>query len=44
MADNQDLLSLPVDDVLAQLKTSQSGLSSEEAQNRLAKYGARDDS
>ena len=39
MADNQELLSLPADDVLAQLKTSQSGLSSEEVQNRLAKYG-----
>ena len=39
MADNQELLSLPVDDVLAQLKTSQSGLSSEEVQNRLATYG-----
>jgi Mg2+-importing ATPase len=39
MADNQELLSLPVDEVLAQLKTSQSGLSSEEVQNRLATYG-----
>jgi Mg2+-importing ATPase len=39
MADNQDFLSLPVDDVLAQLKTSQSGLSSEEVQNRLSTYG-----
>jgi Mg2+-importing ATPase len=39
MADNQELLSLPVDDVLAQLKTSQSGLSSQEVQSRLATYG-----
>jgi Mg2+-importing ATPase len=39
MADDQELLSLPVDGVLAQLKTSQSGLSSQEVQNRLAKYG-----
>ena len=39
MADTQELLSLPADDVLAQLKTSQSGLSSEEVQNRLATYG-----
>ncbi len=39
MADNQELLSLPVDDVLARLKTSQSGLSSQEVQSRLATYG-----
>ena len=39
MADDQDLLSLPVDDVLVQLKTSQSGLSSQEVQNRLQTYG-----
>jgi len=39
MADDQELLSLPVDDVLAKLKTSQSGLSSQEVQNRLQMYG-----
>ena len=39
MADNQELLSLPADDVLAKLKTSQSGLSSQEVQSRLATYG-----
>jgi Mg2+-importing ATPase len=39
MADNQDLLSLSVDDVLARLKTSQSGLSSQEVQSRLEMYG-----
>ena len=39
MADNQELLSLPVDDVLSRLKTSQSGLSSQEVQSRLATYG-----
>ncbi len=39
MADNRELLSLPVEDVLAQLKTSQQGLSSEEVQNRIATYG-----
>ena len=39
MADNTDLLSLPAEAVLAQLKTSQQGLSSEEVKNRLAKYG-----
>jgi len=42
MADNQDLLSLPVDDVLVQLKTSQSGLSSTEVQSRLATYGTNE--
>jgi Mg2+-importing ATPase len=39
MADNQELLCLPVDEVLTRLKTSHSGLSSEEVQNRLATYG-----
>jgi len=39
MADNQELLSLPVEDVLARLKTSQSGLTSQEVQSRLAAYG-----
>ncbi|MGD0203232.1 MAG: magnesium-translocating P-type ATPase [Candidatus Bathyarchaeia archaeon] len=39
MADNQELLTLPADQVLAQLKTSQSGLSSQEVQSRLATYG-----
>ncbi len=39
MAENQDLLSLSVDEVLTQLKTSQSGLSSQEVQSRLEKYG-----
>jgi Mg2+-importing ATPase len=39
MAENQDLLTLPVDEVLARLKTSQSGLSSQEVQSRLATYG-----
>lgn len=39
MADSQEILSLPIDDVLAQLKTSQSGLSSEQVQNRLSTYG-----
>ncbi|MGO8805988.1 MAG: magnesium-translocating P-type ATPase [Candidatus Bathyarchaeia archaeon] len=39
MADNQEFLSLPADDVLAKLKTSQSGLSSQEVQSRLATYG-----
>ena len=39
MADNQELLSLPADEVLAKLKTSQSGLSSQEVQSRLATYG-----
>ncbi|MGD0646000.1 MAG: magnesium-translocating P-type ATPase [Candidatus Bathyarchaeia archaeon] len=39
MAENQELLSLPADDVLARLKTSQSGLSSQEVQSRLATYG-----
>ncbi len=39
MADNQEILSLPADDVLARLKTSQSGLSAQEAQNRYSTYG-----
>ncbi len=39
MAENQELLTLPVDEVLARLKTSQSGLSSQEVQSRLATYG-----
>ena len=39
MADNQELLSLPAEDVLAKLKTSQSGLSTQEVQSRLATYG-----
>ena len=39
MADNQELLSLHADEVLARLQTSQSGLSSQEVQSRLAKYG-----
>ena len=39
MADNHELLSLPAEDVLVKLKTSQSGLSSQEVQSRLAKYG-----
>ena len=39
MSDSKDLLSLSAEDVLVQLKTSQSGLSSEEVQSRLATYG-----
>ena len=39
MADNQELLSLTADEVLAKLQTSQSGLSSQEVQSRLATYG-----
>ena len=42
MADNQELLSLPADEVLARLKTSQSGLSSQEVQSRLATYGSNE--
>lgn len=43
MADNQDILSLSADEVLAQLKTSQQqGLSSEEVQNRLKTYGSNE--
>ncbi len=39
MAENQEVLSKPADEVLAQLKTSQSGLSAQEVQLRLATYG-----
>ena len=39
MVDNHEILSLPTDEVLAQLKTPQSGLSTQEAQNRIATYG-----
>jgi Mg2+-importing ATPase len=39
MADNQELLSLPVVEVLSRLKTSESGLSPQEVQSRLATYG-----
>ncbi len=39
MADNQELLSLPADEVLAKLNTSESGLSTQEVQSRLATYG-----
>jgi len=39
MTENQEILTLPVDEVLAQLKTSQSGLSTQEVQSRLATYG-----
>ena len=40
MADNQELLTLTSDDVLAKMKTSvQSGLSSQEVQSRLGTYG-----
>ncbi|MGD0329421.1 MAG: magnesium-translocating P-type ATPase [Nitrososphaeria archaeon] len=39
MADDQEILSLGVDDVLARLKTSRSGLSSQEVQSRIATYG-----
>ncbi len=39
MADNQEFLTLPVEDVLTRLKTSQSGLSSQEVKDRLATYG-----
>ncbi len=35
----EDLLSLPVDELLTRLKTSQSGLTSYEAENRLVVYG-----
>jgi magnesium-transporting ATPase (P-type) len=39
MADNQEIFSKSVDEVLAELKTSQTGLSSQEVQRRLAMYG-----
>ncbi len=39
MAENHEVLSKPADEVLAQLKTSQSGLSAQEVQLRLATYG-----
>ena len=39
MADNQDVLTKSADEVLAQLKTSQSGLSTQEVQQRIASYG-----
>ncbi|MGA2524470.1 MAG: cation-transporting P-type ATPase, partial [Candidatus Bathyarchaeia archaeon] len=39
MTENQEILTLPVDEVLAELKTSQSGLTTEEVQSRLATYG-----
>jgi P-type Mg2+ transporter len=39
MSDNPDFLSKSVDEVLAQLKTSQSGLSTQEVQRRLSTYG-----
>ena len=39
MADNQDFLSAPVDEVLAQLKTAQSGLSAQEVERRITTYG-----
>ncbi|HUK85157.1 MAG TPA: magnesium-translocating P-type ATPase [Candidatus Acidoferrum sp.] len=39
MAENQKILSMSADDVLTQLKTSQSGLSAQEVQRRLATYG-----
>ena len=34
-----EILSLPIDDVLARLNTSQSGLTSQEVENRLEIYG-----
>ena len=37
--DGKKLLSMPIEDLLASLKTSQSGLSTEEAENRLLIYG-----
>ncbi|MGD0449532.1 MAG: magnesium-translocating P-type ATPase [Candidatus Bathyarchaeia archaeon] len=39
MAENQEFLSKPADEVLAQLKTSQAGLSGQEVQRRLVTYG-----
>lgn len=39
MMDTEELLALPIESLLTSLKTSQSGLSSEEAVNRLRIYG-----
>ena len=39
MAENQEFLSKPADEVLAQLNTSQSGLSAQEVHRRLETYG-----
>ncbi len=39
MADNKEFLTKSADEVLAQLKTSQAGLSAQEVQSRLASYG-----
>ena len=39
MTENQEILTLPVNEVLAQLKTSQSGFTTQEVQSRLATYG-----
>jgi Mg2+-importing ATPase len=38
-ADLEEILSLPIEDVLARLNTSHSGLTSEEVRNRLQAYG-----
>lgn len=38
-ADLEEILSLPIEDVLARLSTSHSGLTSEEVRNRLQAYG-----
>ena len=37
----EEILSLPVDDLLSRLNTSQLGLTSKEVENRLETYGAR---
>lgn len=39
MMDTEELLTAPIEDLFAQLKTSQSGLSSKEAESRLETYG-----
>jgi len=39
MIDTEELLGLPIDELLARLHTSQSGLTSQEAENRLKIYG-----
>ena len=39
MTDTEELLGLQIDDLLVRMKTSQSGLAFQEAQNRLRIYG-----
>ena len=39
MTENQEILSLPIEEVLTRLGTSQLGLSSQEVSSRLGRYG-----